>query len=397
MLKEGLKISLYSIKRKKFMFLLNILGVVIGIAAIVALISIGEGMQASIEEAFEDFGADKIIVMAGGLQGMAGGFGSGVSLEEADVKLIERVPGVVKASGMTFSQYPIKYRKESIVVYISGIGAEDAKDFFEDIASVEFESGRIYKKGEDKVVIIGSRVKTAFDKDLKVGDSLEIKGTKFKIVGIMKSIGSPQDDNSVTMPLDTYRDLFGKSDELTMIYASATDADRAMRVAKDIEEELDDKYGEGIFSAITSEQLADQISSIFDMITLVLAGIASISLIVAGVGIANTMMMSIMERTREIGVMKAIGATNYQVMEIFLIESALLGFFGGIFGIVLGTGMSKAISFYGQTFFFALNTAVTPQLALFALGFSVIVGMLSGAWPARRAAKMNTVDALRYE
>ncbi len=377
------------------MFILNVLGIIIGIAAIVALISIGEGMQSSIEEAFEDFGADKIIVMAGGFQGMASG--TGVSLEDDDVKLIEHISGVSDAAGMVYNQYPIKHRDEFATVYVAGLEAEDAKDFFEDVASFEFESGRYYKKGERKVVVVGSRVKTAFDKELDVGDKVEIKDMDFKVIGILKSTGSPQDDRMIMMSIDDYRDIFGETEELTMIYASATNADNAHKVAEKIEEELDDKYGEDVFSAISSEQLAEQISGIFDMITLVLAGIASISLIVAGVGIANTMLMSVMERTREIGVMKALGATNYQVMEIFLIESAMLGFFGGIFGIILGVVMSQAISFYGETLFFALKTSVTPELALFALGFSVIVGVISGVWPARRAAKMNPVDALRYE
>ncbi|MBU3904839.1 MAG: ABC transporter permease [Nanoarchaeota archaeon] len=379
------------------MFLLNVLGIIIGIAAIVALISVGDGMQASIEDAFEDFGADKIIVMAGGFQGPATGMGGEVSLEDDDIKLIEKISGVASATGMVYSQYPIEYRGDFATVYVSGLESDDAREFFEDIASFEFESGRYYKKGETRAVVIGSIVKTKFDRDIDVGDTIEIKGSKFKVVGVLKSTGSPQDDNMIMMSVGDYRDLFGKTEELTMIYASASNVDNVDRVAEKIEEKLDDKYGEDVFSAITTEQLADQIAGIFDIISLVLAGIASISLVVAGVGIANTMLMSVMERTREIGIMKAIGATDYQIMEIFLIESGMLGFFGGLIGVIVGALMSAGISFYGSSFFIPINTSVSLGLAIFALSFSVLAGIISGVWPARKAAKMNPVDALRYE
>lgn len=379
------------------MFLLNVLGIIIGIAAIVALISIGNGLELYVTESLEDFGADKIMVIPGSFRGPATGSG-GVSLSQSDEDMINKIRGVDQAIGIAYSQYPIKYKKELVTVYIAGVDAKKATNFFDNVGSFEIDTGRYFRAGESRVGVIGSMIATkAFDKPVKLGDSLVIKDYNIEAIGIMKSMGNSQDDSMVLLPLETYRTLFGASDEFSMIFVKATDEDKVKSVADDITKELDDEYGEDVFSAMTSEQIVEQVSGILGMITLVLGGIASIALVVAGVGIANTMLMSVMERTREIGIMKAIGATDYQVMEIFITESAMLGLIGGIIGVMLGSMMSAAIGLYGQTLSFALKPAVTPQLVVLALSFSVIVGIVSGLWPARKAAKLQPVEALRYE
>ncbi len=183
-----------------------------------------------------------------------------------------------------------------------------------------------------------------------------------------------------------------------MIFVKVSDVSKTEKIADEIEEELDEEYGEGYYQATTSEQMAENVGSIFSILTFVLGGIASIALIVAGVGIANTMFASIMERTKDIGVMKAIGATNYNVMEIFLVESALLGFFGGLIGCTIGFILSQIITLVAGSFLpVPFETVVTIETIIMSLGFSIIVGIVSGLWPARKAAKMQPVEALRHD
>jgi len=194
------------------------------------------------------------------------------------------------------------------------------------------------------------------------------------------------------------RELVGGKDTLTLIYAQVSNTDNIDNIADKIKDKLEDKYGENTITTLTSEQMAEMTSSIFSILTFVVGGIASISLIVAGVGIANTMFISVMERTKEIGVMKAIGATNYNIMEIFLIESAMLGFIGGSIGCVIGYALSVLVNVFAAGMLpITFEATVTLEMIALGLGFSVVVGIVSGIWPARRAAKLQPVEALRYE
>ena len=377
---------------------LTLLGIIIGIGAVVALISLGNGMEASISEALEDFGPNKIIVMAGsgdGLGGMMSGLGE--SLRDKDVERIENVRGVKTAIPMSSITLLAEHKGEKQTLWIAGIPAEGMKEFFGDVQSLELSKGRLIEEGEKYTAIAGYLVeKDIYSKDVKLRSKLTIKDVDFRIVGFVKSLGNPQDDSQIYISLDTFRELTGGTDEVTMIMAEA-DAN-PKEVAERIEKELEKAHGEDMFMAMTTEQLGEQMQSIFGVMTLVLGGIASISLVVAGFGIMNTMLMSVMERTREIGIMKAIGATNRKVMMIFLVETATLGFIGGVVGILFGSIIYLGIS-YAATNFLGLSLAMSiePSLIILSLLFSMFVGSLSGLYPAWRAAKLNPVEALRYE
>jgi putative ABC transport system permease protein len=263
----------------------------------------------------------------------------------------------------------------------------------------EIDEGRTVKEGERGVVVVGSRIiDDVFEEEVNIGDTLYIKDKKFKVIGSLKSIGNSQDDQNIYISLDDMRELVGGKDSLTMIYAQVSNVNSIDDVAEKIEKKLEDKYGENTIIALTSEQMSEMVGSIFSILTFVVGGIASISLIVAGVGIANTMFISVMERTKEIGVMKAIGATNYNVMEIFLVESAMLGFLGGAIGCAIGYILSLLVNVFAVGMLpVTFEATVTLEMILLGLGFSVAVGIVSGIWPARRAAKLQPVDALRYE
>ncbi len=385
------------IKHRKVRFALTVLGIVIGIAAVVGLVSIGQGMETSITEAFESFGADKIIVFPGEFSGPQTGSYS-ISLEDDDVDEILKVSGVRDAAGMWVLSYPIKFKDETQTVYLFGMDPDKIEDIFEGIQSFELEDGKFLERGDNYEAVLGSlTAHSTFDKDIEVGDKIEIKDTKFKVKGVIQSTGSPQDDRSAMLLLTTMREMFDNGNEISMIMAVA-DESRIEKISKDVEEVLEDKYGEDTISVTTSEQLASQIGDIFAILSLVLGAIASISLLVAGVGIANTMYMSVLERTREVGIMKAIGATTWNVLEIFLIESVVIGAIGGLIGSIVGVAFSYGINIISQGYLpIPLKASVSPLLFLAGVLFSIIISVLFGLIPARKAAKLNPTDALRYE
>jgi len=396
LIKESLRISLDSLRHKKISSALTVLGIVIGIAAIIGLVSIGEGLRNSISQQLESFGSDKIIVMQGSGSNIVGGF-FGEALKESDVKKIEDMNGVKSATGILFKMLPLKYEREIETTYVIGVDESKAEEFYSQI--FEIDEGRYPNKGEKGVIVLGSLASTKmFEDEIKLGNSVYINDEKFKVIGILKSVGSNQDDRQVYISLDKLREISGGKDSLSAIFVKVSDVSRVDEIAASIEKKFDREYGKNTFTAMTSEQITESVGSILSVLTFVLGGIASISLVVAGVGIANTMFTSVLERTREIGIMKAIGATNNNILEIFLIESALIGFIGGCIGCLVGFGLSQVINIIALASLpIKFTTSVTPEMILLGIGFSIVVGVASGLYPARKAAKLQPVEALRYE
>ncbi|MFH1506161.1 MAG: ABC transporter permease, partial [archaeon] len=368
MIRESLEIATDTLKHRKISSILTIMGIIIGISSIISLLSIGFGLEQSITDQLEGMGSDKIMIMPGS----DGGFGMSAftaeSLTDEDVETIEDISGVKMAVGLLMKTLPVRYKDEVISTYITG-GTPDAYDkMFLEMRIFEIDEGRTAKDGERGVAAIGYRiVGDIFEEDVGMGDSIYIKGQKFKVIGNLKSIGNTQDDQNIYIPLDDLRELAGGKNALTMIYTQVSDTDNIDDVAEKIEKKLEKKYGDNTISTITSEQMAEMTSSIFSVLTFVIGGIASISLLVAGVGIANTMFISVMERTKEIGIMKAIGATNYDVMEIFLIEASLLGFIGGSIGCAVGYIISRIINVVASGML-PITFEATVTLEMIALG-----------------------------
>jgi putative ABC transport system permease protein len=381
---------------------LTIIGIFIGISAVVGLISLGQGMQDAITKQLQELGADKITISPGSaLFGPQAAFTTS-KLTENDLRAVKRVRGVDNAGGLVMSTSPVEFKNERKTTFITGIPLDDSLDFIEESQSFKIIKGRDLIKGDRYRAVIGYAVAQGnfFSKEVNIRDKLVISGQEFKVVGILGEIGNQMDDSSIVIPIDIARELFSLEDEYRYIVVEVKPREEPSEVAEKIKKELRKERGvkEGAedFNVQTFEDIVDSLNSILGIITAVFIGIAAISLLVGGVGIMNTMYTSVLERTRDIGIMKAVGAKDRDIMIIFLFESGLIGLFGGIIGciigIILAVGATQVAASAGYGF---LEAKISAELILFAVGFSFFVGAISGILPARRASKLQPVEALR--
>jgi len=265
--------------------------------------------------------------------------------------------------------------------------------------------GRGIKEGDKFKVVVGYNhiYKNTWERPLKIGSTIQMEGYDFKVVGVLEKIGNPIDDNIIYLPKETLKEILNIEDEESQIVVNVYQEFNPIDVAKDIERKLrksrGEKEGQETFDVQTSEQMLESFNSIFGIVQAVLVGIAAISLLVGGIGIMNTMYTAVIERTREIGVMKAIGARNLDILFIFLFEAGLLGLVGGTIGIGIGIGLGKGVEYIASTMLDTdLLQAIFPlYLIIGALFFSFLIGTLSGILPAMQATKLRPADALRYE
>ncbi|UCG95780.1 MAG: ABC transporter permease [archaeon] len=394
------KVIIRNLSYQKLRTALTLLGIIIGIGAITSMITLGDALESSVREQFEQIGTDKIIITPGSPTsvGFSGAIGT-ESLGENDVKTIERINGVETTFGVFSKTAKLRLGKEETYSSIWAWDMGKAGDLFSDMQGYEIEEGRDIKEGDRYAAVIGYLAKTRlFEKDIEVRDKLEINGKNFRVVGLLEKIGNPVDDMSILIPLDGAREAFNDTDEFSMIFVDARDEVDVDKISEKIKDELEDERGAEDFKVQTFGDILEMANTILNMLQLVFIGIAAISLIVGGIGIMNIMLMTVMERTKEIGIMKATGATNRIVLLLFLGEAAIVGLLGGIVGYCVGLVGSFIVAQYaGEMVGIPINILFSPELFGGTLVFSVFVGMVSGAYPARRAAGLDPVDALRYE
>ena len=405
MIKDYFKLAWENITHRKIRSWLTIIGIVIGIAAVVALVSLGQGVKKVVTDEFDKLGVDKIIIQP------SVAFGTGATaqkLTEDDTRIVENVKGVDEAGGVVYKTGRMEYNNEVAYSYVMGIPLDNTKKLIDESMNLEIIEGRDLKSGDKTKAIIGYDIYRAriFEKKVNLGDKITIEGRDFQVVGIIKQTGDPGNDGSVYLSKETVQELFNATTggrEESMIIARVDKSEDPAVVADNIKRALrryrNEKEGEEIFSVQTTAELLDSFGVILNSLTAIVIGIAAISLFVGGVGIMNTMYTAVLQRTNEIGVMKAIGAKNSHIMNIFLIESGMLGLIGGSIGVLLGVGLSKIIEFIGTQFLGTpLLRAYFPwYLMVGALAFAFIVGTLSGVLPARQASKQSPVESLRYE
>lgn len=403
MLTDYFTLSLRNLRQRKLRSWLTILGIVISVAIIFILISLSVGLREAINEQFKTLGTDKFFIMAKGQAG-APGSGGAVQLTEKDVDVVEKVTGVRDVSYAVVGNAKIDFGKDTRYLMVIGLPVDKLRLYTES-TSLKLEEGRMIEEGDSGEVTIGWDYKfnKVFSKPVEVGDTLEINGVSFRVRGIMGRIGNPSDDKNIFLPLEDFKDLFNSSDRVDQIIVQVQDESQVKEIAERTEQKLrrsrwvNEKTQD--FSISTPEELLQSFDAILNIITVFLIGVAAISLLVGSIGIANTMYTSVLERTKEIGTMKAIGAKNSDVLLIFLIESGLIGLVGGLIGLGIGFGVAKAIEFVAinQLNTTLLKAAAPVYLVIGCLAFGFLIGGISGSLPAYRASKLRPVDALRYE
>ena len=392
-----------SLKHRKIRSWLTILGIFIGIAAIVSLISLGNALQAAVGEQFNQLGVGTLTVLgkAGPISGPMASAISNKPLTTKEIDFVRKIRGVNSATGMLFKSVNIKYGREEENLILHGIEPSELNSLFNNVNSLKAAKGRELAENDKYKAVIGDAIAhDLFDKEVGIRDKILIGNTEFKVVGILKKIGGP-DDSSLYINLKTMRELVNEPELISIIFIKLDNNADSMEMAKKIESDLADFRNEDeakSFTVSTSEQLLETFGSILGIVEIILVGIATISLLVGGIGIMNAMYTSVIERTREIGIMKAIGARNFDILMIFLIEAGLLGFVGGLFGVVAGHSLSKLVELIAVNYGFSLlKVTLSFPLISGALLFSFFVGCLSGILPAVQASRLKPTDALRYE
>jgi len=416
-LKKSFKLALNILFHSKLRSWLTIIGIIIGIAAVVAIISMSQGAQTQLEERLGSLGADILTVSPGasrargigfgGPEGPGGGDSSSIdakNLTQKDIMVIKNIPNVKFVMGQVDGKADASYSGKSTSLSVRGVDISVWKE----ITTEKLGSGRFLTSGDIYSVVIGKNVaKTVFGKEIAINSKIIIEGKSFKVVGIL------EEGSSVYMPIIIARDVLTDvgQDEFDSISVKISNVEISNDTVNEITEKL--MMSRGIleekkqdFSVSNPASMQETMKETMSAMTLFLGAIAAISLIVGAVGITNTMFTSVLEKTKEIGIMKAIGAKNKDIMSIFLLNSGLIGLVGGLGGVILGVASSTVISSYagitssggrGGLGGLLSSSSISFSLVFGALFFSILLGMIAGAIPAYRASKLNPVDALRYE
>lgn len=393
-IQELIILSIEALRSNLVRTLLTMLGIIIGIASVIIIMSLGEGATASIVSEISSFGANLLTVQAGRFQrGPGGGGGSTVdTLVENDVEAILKLPNIDYASGVVSTSKQLTYQNQSTSGSIKGVNQDYGL-----IHSTELSQGVFIDESQvrtlSKVVVLGDEVVTElFGEDAQVvGESIRIDGKAFRVIGVIL------DSSDIIVPLTTIQKTILNQNYYNSIDVSVSDSELVDQAQTDIENLLLIRHDiikadDADFSIRSSQEMIDSISSVTGTLTAMLSGIAAISLVVGGIGIMNIMLVTVTERTKEIGLLKAIGAKKADILTQFLIEAVVVTLVGGIIGIILGL-----IITFGATKLLNIPFILSLKSIALALGVSAGVGILFGWYPANSAARLQPIDALRHE
>ena len=390
---EAFRVALDALRANRLRSILTMLGVIIGVAAVVILVAIGSGAKAEVEKQVEGLGSNLILVVPGSLE--IGGAPSASRLELTDVELLGRAVGDASAVATTVqSGELVRVGDKEVFTTINGTNETVVNVFDRPIARGRYISAADVDTRRRVAVLGSSSARKLFGDVDPIGRQVTIAGVRFRIIGTFVDVGSTfgVDRNAeIHVPVTSAQRLFGV-ERIDALAVKAPTIDSIPAIQKRILDALAEKYPGDKFSAVTQTQILGTIGQILGLLTLVLAAIAAISLLVGGVGVSNIMLVSVRERTREIGLRKALGARQRDILVQFLIEAVLLTSIGGLIGIALGVGASLAASALSP-----LPVEISWWSPLLAFGVSAAVGIFFGVAPARRAGRLDPVVALRTE
>ncbi|MBN1188676.1 MAG: ABC transporter permease [Dehalococcoidales bacterium] len=407
---DPVKVAWVSVATHKLRSFLTILGVVIGVAAVIILMSVGKGTTAQIVSRISSLGTNTIYVSPGTTSsgGVRSGFGSASTLTFEDAEAImEEVDNVAAVAPYSQSGTQVIAGGENMMVRVTGVTVD-----YQEVYNLEVSDGEFFTQDQydrkRKVALLGTTVaETLFpDGGDIVGEKLRMSNTVFTVVGLLASKGesmSSSTDQTILIPLSTLQGIMSKSltttgeHSVSSITLQVTDKDAIEQVKEDVTFLLQDRHNIGFdedndFTVTSMDDLISTITEATQSMTLLLGAIAGISLLVGGIGVMNIMLVSVMERRREIGVRKALGARERDIWGQFLVDSALLTFAGGIIGVIIGWGGSALVNYLGWT-----QTAVTSDIVILAVAVSVGIGLFFGFYPAWQASKLDPIQALRSE
>ncbi len=399
---ENIKVAFQALFLNKMRSFLTMLGIIIGVGAVVAMLSIGTGAQQSVIGSIQDMGSNLIYIMPGNPEDQIVSGTQQAKLTIDDVKAIEREATLITEVAPVITSSSIaSYLNKSTqsTVYAS---TENGRE----LNNIEVEEGKFYSRSDVSnslnVAVIGQTVmKNLFGKTDPIGKIIKLDGKNFKVIGTLESKGigafGIDQDNSISIPVTTAQNKLYGLDSYNMILVQSISESEINAASEEIESILrrnrNIRLGEKEDFMIQSQtQILDVINMVTGIFTVVIAGIAGISLLVGGIGIMNIMLVSVTERTREIGIRKAMGAKNRDILVQFLVESIVLSITGGIFGILFAVSVAAILNR-----FTVLETSITAMPIIVALSFSTLIGLFFGIFPAMRAARLNPIDALRYE
>ena len=386
---------------------LTMLGIVIGISSVIAMISIGQGTQSSITSSINSLGSNLLIVMPGAQKGVGSqistGRGGAKTLLQSDVEAISEISGVKSIAAELSSRYQVTTKGEGTNTNTTVTGTTAS---YTSVRNLEIDSGSFITdqnvKNLSKVAVLGPTVRDDLfgEGSNPIGKVIRIKSLEFKVIGVTKSKGgsgfSNQDD-VIFVPLSSAQKYLSGSDYLSTASVQAESSDTMTTVQEDITTLLLKRHKisdstSADFSIMNQSDILSTASTITTTLTYLLAAIAGISLLVGGIGIMNMMLTTVTERTREIGLRKAIGAKRKDISIQFIIESIVLTFAGGVIGVILGCGTAYLLNLSG-----IIKTTISVPSIFLAFGVSAFIGIVFGYYPARRAASLNPIQALRYE
>ncbi len=387
-----------NIQRRKLRSWLTVIGVIVGVLAIVSLMSLSQGLQDNITKEFDRLGARKITVNSKYLQ-FGGSSESGFTTD--DVKEIEKIFDVdfVMPSIDSFSRF--SYNNEFVFVSVTGYDIEHLEEYFlQD--NISLLKGDYLSSEKLKQIVVGYDYYNDYDdlfkKKLDVGNRIKLGNQYYSVVGVLKDTGDKSLNTKMYMSIENVREIVElKEDTIDKMFVIIKENRDIENVGKKIEDRLERLRDKEDFNVNTPAKTAEQRKEMLNVVSIVVVGIAAISLLVGGVGIMNSMYTSVVERKKEIGILKAIGAKKTDILSVFLFEAGVIGLVGGLLGTIGGISLAVIVSVVSTQLGTSFGYSINPLVCFFGLGFSFFVGVVSGFLPAYKASKQEAIESLREE